>query len=156
MKFIILPLAPIIIGVCLVSMALLDEIAPIVGPIATVLWVLSFIVFGALIILGMLTETTWTNRIINTCFSLPSGFIGILSSRNFFEALMASSSNPDIGALLELIILVVLGGGIWLSVVGLCLGGCLIVHDDTDDLRYFKSIGFTTAAYVLTSFFNML
>ena len=153
--YFILPLMPIIIGAAIVFTALFSKVAPIFGPIGMVFRIISCVVFGVIMFFGFVPrKTSWFDRIVCIALSLVSGGLGLIISNNFFASFASSSS--DLAGLFDTLILVSLGGILWVLMAGGCLGACLIVYDEEDPLRHFKSVGLIIAVFAVAKIFNFI
>ncbi len=139
--FIIVPLVPIIIAILLLIYGLLLDVSSEVTTIITVALILVSILFLALIVYNFCREATIVNKVGGSVILIISAIICMIETKTFFLGLAESANTSSGWGPIEFGFVLIFGGIIWLSCVGLCAYASFAWSDDSYGVSVICIIG---------------
>ena len=151
-----LPVAPIIIGICILVLALCGKVASVTGTLTTILWIILIAVSIITIVCNLKRQTSSGDKFLSTVITLGANILSLVVSNNYFSGLNASSMKSGLSASLDFAFTLLFGGIIWFGVISACTGACAIILDEYEDNRCLKALGSIVTGLVLAGIFNLI
>lgn len=150
------PIVPILIAIVILVLSITMQIATAVNVITTIGWILVIILSISMVVSGFFSDTPWNKKIIGIILSVVSAILSFIESKSFLYGL-ATTNTSDICGLFEFLFVLIFGGLIWISGVGMLTYASFNATDDAEydePFRYIRSIGAIAGSCLLCGFFG--
>ena len=127
----LLPLTPILIGIFVLGLSLLNKTSENIGTISTICLITVVIVSIVLFIYNFVRDAPMKSKIEGSVISIAATVMSYFETRSFF-LIISSSSTSGILDLISFGFGLITGGGIWIGGVALCFYAVYHYYEEED------------------------